>query len=459
VVVPGSGWTAYPPGSVASGLYVPGAGSTVTRANAIAAIERGRVTNAVLGGKPTGKRKIVIRTAGSVPAPSISLALPPPGRHDNNRRYGILVVAPGYGGILTSSSTRIPGLVAVTDIADEARALAEHRRGPITTTAGSADDLVRLDRRLTRAHDYRTGAMGVAVGLLAALGAAAFLLRSRYLARAAVLFGMAAVIASLIVSSTGAERVTPVLLGLAGVALVLALAGALLPLAPLVAAGLTALLLVLALDTAVNSFGPLGPHPETGTRFYGLSNLEETLLLAPVIAAAAGPWLVPVGALALVTVGWSHAGADGGGLLVFAVALGVLWLRRREVPLTARRLAVVAAGAVALGLALVGVDAALGGSSHVTHAVGSGSVFEDIWDRWRLSWAVVTSSRYKGVLFLAGAAGLAWLATRRPRTPAVDAIVVATLVSLVVNDTPVDVLGIGALGGLALLTWDRMRSL
>jgi cytochrome c551/c552 len=238
---------------------------------------------------------------------------------------------------------------------------------------------------------------------------------------------------------------------------VLALAGAFLPLAPLVAAGLTALLLVLAFDTAVNSFGPLGPHPETGTRFYGLSNLEETLLLAPVLAAAAGPWLVPVGALALVTVGWSHAGADGGGLLVFAVALGVLWLRRREVPLTARRLAVVAAGAVALGLALVGVDAALGGSSHVTHAVGSGSVFEDIWDRWRLSWAVVTSSWYKGVLFLAGAVGLVWVATRRPRTPAVDAIVVATLVSLVVNDTPVDVLGIGALGGLALLAWGRTR--
>ena len=347
--------------------------------------------------------------------------------------------------------------MSVTDIAAQARALAEGREGPIGTTVGSPADLRRLDRRLARAHDYRTGAMGIAVGLLAVLGALAYLLRLRAVARVAVLFGLAAVIASLIVSAVGAERVAPVLLGLAGVALALAVLGSFLPIAPVVVVGLTALLLVLALDTPVNSFGPLGPHPETGTRFYGLSNIEETLLLAPVLAAASGPWLVPVGALALVTVGWSHAGADGGGLLVFAVALGVLWLRRREVPLTARRLALVAAGAVALGLALVGADAALGGSSHVTHAVGSGSVFEDVWHRWHLSWTVVTSSWYKALLFLAGATGLAWVATRRPRTPAVEAAIVATLVSLVVNDTPVDVLGIGALGAIALLAWERTR--
>ena len=458
VGLPGSRPVGIPPGATpALGLYVPGAGATVTRADAIAALERGRVKNAVLGGRPGGKRKITVRIADSVPSPGIGVVLPPSGPHDNNHRYSVLVLAPGWNGILTSSSTRIPGLVAVTDIADQARALAEHRRGPITTTSGTAADLRRLYRRLARAHDYRTGAMGVAVGLLAALGAVAYLLRARFLARAAVLFGLGAVVASLIVEAVGAERVTPVLLGLAGTALVLAVAGAFLPVTPTVVAGLTTLLLVLALDTSVNSFGPLGPHPETGTRFYGLSNIEETLLLAPVLAAASGPWLVPVGALALVTVGWSHAGADGGGLLVFAVALGVLWLRRREVPLTPRRLAVVGAGAVALGLALIGVDAALGGSSHVTHAVGSGSVFEDIWNRWHLSWTVVTSSWYKALLFLVGATGLAWVATRRPRTPAVDAAIVATLVSLAVNDTPVDVLGFGALGAVALLAWDRTR--
>jgi cytochrome c551/c552 len=214
---------------------------------------------------------------------------------------------------------------------------------------------------------------------------------------------------------------------------------------------------VLAIDTSINSFGPLGPHPEGGGRFYGLGNQEETLLLAPVLVAAAGAWLVPVAVFALVTLGWSHAGADGGGMLVFAVALAVLALRLRGISLTPRRLVLIGAGAVLLGLALVGLDAALGGSSHVTHAVRSGSVFGDIWDRWRLSWAVVTSSWHKAFLFLLSIAGLVWLATRRERGPVLEALLVGVAVSLVVNDTPVDVAGLGALGGVALLGWERTR--
>jgi cytochrome c551/c552 len=441
----------------AAGLFAPGAGPTVSRASALASLRRGAVVNSVLGGTPSGRPKIVVTVGGRSGDASIVVGLPPPGRQPNTRRYPIVIRGGSFHGILTSSSTRIPGLVSIGDIAATAQGLAEGRSPKISYRPGDLDDLRALDRRLTRAHDYRTGTLGIAVGLLAALGASAFLLRSRLLARAAVVFGLAAVIASLIVSASGAERANPVLLAFTGIALALTAASAFLPRGPIIVAGLTALLIVLAVNTSVNSFGPLGPHPETGTRFYGLSNLEETLLLAPVLSAAAGVWFLPVAALALVTVGWSHAGADGGGLLVFAVALAVLRLRQRAVPLTPRRLALTAAGAVALGLALVGIDAALGGSSHVTHAVGSGSVFDDIWDRWRLSWEVVTSSWSKLLLFLAGAVGLGWLATRRPRAPAVDAVVVATLVSLVVNDTPVDVLGVGALGGLTLLAWERTR--
>src|SRR5207302_5817538 len=143
---------------LAIGLFVAGAGRTVTRADAIAAIERGTVENAVLGGRPTGKRKI--RLVFSVPrnrtSAIIYVVLPPPGRHTNDRRYAIFVVGVGNG-ILTSSSTRIPGLVAVTDIVGEARALAEHRGGPLRATPGHDADLLRLDRRLARAHEYRTG--------------------------------------------------------------------------------------------------------------------------------------------------------------------------------------------------------------------------------------------------------------------------------------------------------------
>jgi cytochrome c551/c552 len=458
VVLPAQGgFGDVPQARLAFGLYVPGAGATASRADTLAAIERGRVENALLGGKPSGKRKISVRTQPATSIPAIYVMLPPPGRHPNTRRYPIAIAAKGYRGILTSSSTRIPGLVAVTDIAETARALAEGRGPPIRARPGSLDDVRALDRRLSRAHDVRSGALGIAAGLLAAAGAIAYLLRARFLARAAVLLGAALVTASLIVAGADVERTSPALLALAGITLGLAAVGAFLPRPPLVISALLALMLVLAVNTAVNSFGPLGPHPEGGGRFYGLSNLEETLLLPPVLSSAAGVWLAPVGALALVTVGWSHAGADGGGMLVFAVALAVLWLRQRGLALTARRLALVAAGAVALGLAVVGIDAALGGSSHVTHAVGSGSVLDEVWHRWRLSWAVVTSSSHKALLFLASIGGLVWLATRRPRTPSVDAMIVAVVVSLIVNDTPVDVAGIGALGGIALLAWERTR--
>jgi cytochrome c551/c552 len=455
VVVPAEAWTL--PTGAASGLYVPGAGANVRRADVIAAIKRGRVENALLGGRPSGRPKIrVTRTAPSG-SPAIFVALPPPGTHANTRRYPIAVAAPGYRGILMSRSTRIPGLVAVTDVAGTAEALAEGRAPPIRSRPDDVAELRTLDRRLGRAHDVRSAAVGVVAGLLALLGSFAFLLRQRLLARAAVVFGAAAVAASLLVSGAGLERATPVLLAFAAIALALTLAGALLPREPFVAAVLLALLLVLALDTAVNSFGPIGPHSESGGRFYGLTNLQETLLLSPVLAAAAGPWLAPIGALALVTVAWSHAGADGGGMLVFAVALAVLWLRLRGAELTARRLALVGAGAVVVGLGLVGLDAALGGSSHVTHAVGSGSVFDDVWERWRLSWAIVSSSAHKAILFVASVGGLVWLATRRPRTATVDAVVVGVAVSLLVNDTPVDVAGVGVLGGIALLAWERTR--
>jgi hypothetical protein len=460
VVVPASSFVGLPPSSQrALGLYVPGTGASVTRADTLAAIERGRTENAVLGGKPSGKPKIAVTTSAVRSPPAIYVVLPPPGRHPNSRRYLVVIAAKGYRGVLASSSTRIPGLVAVTDIAATAKALAEGREPPIKARPGDLADLKALNRRLRRAHDVRSAALGIAAGLLALVGAVAYLLRVRLLARVGVLLGAALVTASLILSGAGVEQVTPVLLGFAGISLGLAIGGAFLPRGPVVAAALLALLLVLALNTPVNSFGPLGPHPEGGGRFYGLSNLEETLLLPPVLAAASGAWFAPIGVLALVTVGWSHAGADGGGLLVFAVALAVLWLRQRGLALTARRVAVVAAGSVALGLALVAIDAALGGSSHVTHAVGSGSVFDDVWHRWRLSWAVVTSSWHKALSFLAGITGLVWLATRRPRAAGVDAMIVAVAVSLVVNDTPADIAGIGALGALALLAWERTRPL
>ena len=111
---------------------------------------------------------------------------------------------------------------------------------------------------------------------------------------------------------------------------------------------------------------------------------------------------------------------------------------------------------LAVGLAIVGLDALLGGSSHVTDAVGGGpgTLLDDLDRRLRISWAGATSAGHTAFLCLLSLGGLAWLGIRGRKQPAIVAMLVAIGVSLLVNDTPVDVLGYGALGCLALTAWD-----
>ena len=222
-------------------------------------------------------------------------------------------------------------------------------------------------------------------------------------------------------------------------------------------------LAVLTLSSETNSLAVFGARPDGGGRFYGIGNQLETLMLAPLIAAVVVgglPWLAPLGALALVTVGWSTAGADGGGLVVFAAALAVLFLRLRPAPLRLRSAVLAGAGVVAIALTLVGIDAALGGSSHVTHAVGSGpgSLFGDLGHRLHLSWLVATKSAVNVGFVVVSLALLVWIGTRKPRSAAVDAMLVAIAVSLFVNDTPVEVISLGALGCLALFRFESVDS-
>ena len=127
--------------------------------------------------------------------------------------------------------------------------------------------------------------------------------------------------------------------------------------------------------------------------------------------------------------------------------------------ITPARLAVGAAGVLVAALALVGVDALFGGSSHVTDAVGGGpgTVLDDLGRRIRISWAGATSAAHTTFLCLLSLGGLAWLGIRGRHRPAIVAMLAAVGVSLVVNDTPVDVLGYGALGCLALTAWEESR--
>ena len=106
----------------AVGLLVPGAGPRVSEETALAGLERGMVRNSLRGGLPTGPVLISGRTSrrSARAGPDIVLGLPEGGDQPNDRRYPIAVIGPGFDGLLTSPSTRIPGLVSVADVAPTA---------------------------------------------------------------------------------------------------------------------------------------------------------------------------------------------------------------------------------------------------------------------------------------------------------------------------------------------------
>lgn len=457
-VIPPNGAPA-PNGLGAVGLYVPGTGGTVSRAGAIAALRRGTVESD-LG---LARGKILVDLAFGDPVqplqPAVYLTLPPPGEHSNTKRYPIMIVGAGYHGILTSRSTRIRGLISIADIAPTAVALQEGRSPPIRADPDrdARADLHALDTRLSRVHHVRGWVFVTVVLAIVAL--------ATFAPRAAGLGGAAAVTASLLLSYAGATRFALVIVAMAALSILLAVAGSLSrTIVPAtVAAFLIALTIVLAVDPELNSLAVLGARPDGGGRFYGVGNQVETLLLPPVLLAVAIGglrWVVPLAALALVAVGWSKAGADGGGVLVFTTALGVLGFRLRGLSVTPRRLAVVALTVLVVGLVFVGLDAAFGGSSHVTRAVGSGpgSLLGDLGHRLHLSWASATDQWYRSLIFLGCLAGLVLMGTMRPRRATVDALLAGLLVSLLVNDTPVDVIGLGALGCLVLVRWESVDS-
>jgi hypothetical protein len=409
----------------AQGLLVPGDGATVTRAAAL------------------DKVQPLVRPLqqGGI---NVFVSLPPPGRHHNVRRYPIAIVGPGYEGLLVDDRTRLPGLIAIDSLAATVEALDEARTPPITSRPDPdpGATLDELDAELAEAHDARTRANVALALLVLALALPALALRSAYLARAAVL----AVPATL---ALGLELRSSVLLFAGGLAVALLLAAPRRAFRPLLVCTLAGALFVLWQWPETNSLATIGPHPDGGGRFYGLTNQTSTLLLPT--ALLAGLWAAP---LALGTVGWSKAGADGGGLLVYAAGYAMLALRAYG-RMTPRRVLVAVAAVVALGALLVGLDAATGGSSHVTRAVGD--LPSELAHRWRESVEGATRSWGAFVLFASGVAVLVRLARIRPRPAALDAMLVALAVSFVVNDTPQDVAFWGALGALTVLAVERAR--
>lgn len=448
----------------AVGSMVPASGSQVSRAGALASLVRGKLQNSLLGGKPSGKPLISL---GGPPAPvTVYVALPPPGLHHNLDRYPIAVVGGGYHGLLLSSATRVPGLVSIADVAPSVRALEQGKR-PILSSRPARNapaEVAAMSARLDAAHHARKLSNRVLIGLVFVFAALAWLLRSATFARASLLAVPATVLASAIASGLHVEHRIPLWTAVIALALTvpLAVVARTRDLFALSLAGLLgayAVFLGAARETV--SLAALGPHPEGGGRYYGMTNQIETLLLAPALTVGgivALPLLPFVALASLVVVGWSRLGADGGGLVVYAAGFAALaLLRTRPTP---ARAVVAAAAVIVVGLILVGLDALTGGSNHVTHAVGGGpgSLLSDLWRRLHLSWRGIVNKTDHLEITLVSLAALIALALIRPRSRTLDALLVALGVSLLVNDSGFDVLRFGALVAIAVFTVSRLTA-
>jgi hypothetical protein len=442
--------TKQPPAGAAVGLLVAGRGKTVSPEDA----ER------VLAKVPSARCPCSI---------TIYLTLPREREH-NVRRFRIAIAGGGYRGLLHSDRTRIPGLVSIYDIEPTVEALDEGETPPITSRDHPDPEgkLRELDARLTDAHNSRGAASYVVFGLGALLALLALFLRSSFWGRAAILVGPIALAAALGLSAS--EVTTPRTVGLAllgtvgfGALVIAALTRARLAFAVALLAIFAVYFFVLGTSQETSSLSAFGPHPDGGVRFYGIPNQVETLLLVPGLLGAAllGTTAVPlVGAFVLAVVGVSRLGADGGGVLVFGAGYLFLWLRLRDVTLSARNLALAAGAAVAAGLVLVGLDAALGGSSHISRTLGDGpgALAGELAHRWRVSLDGFVSAWHATVIISVSLIVLVWLALRTPRSSIVDAVLVALAVSLLVNDSPRDVAAYGALSCAALRFWFEASS-
>jgi hypothetical protein len=439
----------------AVGMLVPGAGPTTSGPDALASLVRGEVRNSLRGGRPTGP--VLIRVArGRLPAialqrPLIVLGLPSGGKQPNDKRYPIAVFGAGFRGILASDSTRIPGLVSIADVAPTVLGSPDGLGSEEKVDAAS--EVLELDARI---RDNRVS--GLAATLLAAL---LLLALAWFLPRAAVLGFAVGLAANLVLGAAGVSEpwVVVAVVGFAiavSAPLLARLARSAVAVGAILAGVVLCYLVALGLDGSAVALSPFGPTQNS--RFYGLSNLLETLLLVPALAGAAllsrrfGPFaFAAVALVSLVAVAGDRFGADGGGAIVLGVGFAVLAVQL--VGGSRRALALALAGAAALVALLVGIDAATGGSSHVTRAVrdGPAGLASDLRDRVVLSFERATVDWYVTLVVCLALAALAVLVVRMlradvpPGERAVPlALAAAVVTSLIVNDSPTEV----AVGGL-----------
>jgi hypothetical protein len=430
----------------AVGLLVPGVGALTDRHVALESLVRGADVNPYLHFKVHPKQRPLFRVIHRetlYPLPKgnvILLGLPTGGKlRSNETRYPIAILGAGYGGLLTSPTTRIPGLVSVVDVAPTALGRLRGYLGD-TRALDPVPQLRRLDGQISANNRLKLATLiilGCTLVLLAFVRPAATL--------PAVL---AALAVNLIAGATHVASepllVTMMFLGtIVGgllIARVCALERGLL-------VGILAVLVLYAVLMALRpvwvAITPLGPTQNA--RFWGIGNQLETILLAPVVAGAAIAsrrygllGFAAFAALALVVVTDNRLGSDGGGAIVFGVALA--FVGARTLRLGWRGFLTLLAIDAAAVTAIIQLNLNLPGPDHLRSVFSSGvsGVLRVAADRIPLAyrpaigqWPIMLPlALFAGTVF---AAAVRW--TEKRSRDLVIAASLAILVSLLVNDS------------------------
>jgi hypothetical protein len=448
----------------AVGLLMPGVGPTTNFRQALSQLVRGEEENAHLGGVPSGPRFLSANLVTGTPSGTriIVVTLPPRGDPPgsavaNDKRYYVAVIGGGFHGLLKSPTTRIPGLVSIVDIAPTALGWA-HGRLTSVPSAKPIASLKSLNAQIHANNRLKLAALIVLACFVALLAA----IRPR----AAVVAVPAALLSSI---ALGAAQVTNEVLILA-VLIVGTVLGALWlerlcrtdgRLLALVVAVIVLHLVLFAVRPDWVALTPLGPTQNS--RFWGVGNQLETLMLAPLLAGAAiaarrfgALGFAAFSLLALVLITDNRFGSDGGGAIVFGVALAFLGARTLRLGKGGFATLLLAAATVVLGIVSRNLQAS--GPNHLRSAFGHG--VSGLWavaqNRVPLSYLPAlhnwTWTLPLGIWLLGTFGAAVYLAYRRAATrDIVFALGLALLTSLLVNDSATYELtgGVAALAAIA----------
>jgi hypothetical protein len=371
----------------------------------------------------------------------IVLQLPPrTGTTQNDQLYRVAIVGRGYHGLIVSPTTHIPGLVSIVDIAPTA--LGRPSTGLSWVAASHAvGRLTSLGQEIHANNRLKFAALFILAGLL--------LLLALLGVRAAVTAVPAALLVNLGLGVAQVSNEVLLVVGISAGTALLAFAlarvcrsdDALLALYGGVVLLYAATMVTHPAWQAINPFGPT-----QNSRFWGIGNQVETLLLAPLLAGAVlarrrfGPLgFLVFGFFGLVVMTDNRLGADGGGAIVLGVALAVLgW---RIFGLRLRGFIALLAGSAVAVLWLVQRGLAQHGPDHLRSAFDGGvtGFLASLASRWPLSYLPALHAWMLTVpllLVLVAVFAVAWRRTDVGATrDLLLALGVALVTSLLVNDS------------------------